>query len=128
MVLLELERAAAQSMVAAQRLDAGTGRRDQVVDDRARDGVAMKRGVERRLVAARAGVKPVALADAVIERRVGVERLVVRAVVREKRLTAIGLIPVGREDRAVMTVGNRDLITGAELVFRELGHRGRMRQ
>ena len=72
-VAVELEGAPPQAVVAAQRLDAGARRRDQVVDDRARDVVAVERRVERRLVAARARVEPVALADAVIERRVRVQ-------------------------------------------------------
>ena len=60
-------------MIAAQRLDAGARRLDQVLDDRGRDVVAVQRRLERALVAARARLEPVALADAVVERRVGVE-------------------------------------------------------
>jgi hypothetical protein len=60
-------------MVAAQRLDARAGRLDQVLDDRGRDVVAVERGLERAAVAAGARLEPVALADGVVERRVGVE-------------------------------------------------------
>ena len=94
-------------MIAAQRLDAGSRRLDQVFDDRRRDVVAVQRGVERALVAARARLEPVALADAVVERRVGVEAVLIGLVQGPERRGAIGLLATGGEDRAVLAVRDR---------------------
>ncbi len=120
-VPIELQRAPAQAVVPAQRLDARARRLDQRVDDGARDVVAVQRRVQRGPVAARSRVEPVALAHAVVQRRVGVERLRVRAVVRQERRAAIRLVPVGGQHGAVLAVRHRHLLAGAERDLRKLG-------
>ena len=70
----------------------------------------MQRRVERRGVAAGARREPVALADAVVERRVGVEAAAVDLVQRLERGGAIRLVAFGGEDRAVAPVGDRDAL------------------
>ena len=128
MVPVELQRLASQPVVAPQRLDAGAGRRNQVVDDRPRNGVAVQGRVERGLVAARAGVEPVALADAVVQRRVGVEVVLIGPVVRQEGRAPVVLVVVHGHDRAVLAVGHRHRLAGAERDVRELRVGGRERQ
>ena len=65
--------------------------------------------VERRLVAARARLKPVALADAVVQRRVGVEAVLIGLVQRAERGRAIRLLATGGQDGAVLAVRDRDV-------------------
>ena len=113
-VRVEAEHALAQPVVAAQRLGAGLRRLDQVLDDRGRDVVAVQRRVERRRVAARLRVEPVALQHAVVERRVRVDVGRVQLVERRERRGAIGLVAVGRQNRAVLAVGQRDLGAGRQ--------------
>ncbi len=69
----------------------------------------MQRRIERRPVAARLRVEPVALQDAVVERRVGVDVAFELLVVLDERRGAIALVAVGRQDGAVLSVGERDL-------------------
>src|SRR5436305_2026514 len=83
---------------AAQRLGAGLGRLDQVRDDGRRNVVAVQGGIERRRVAARLRVEPLALHDGVVERRVGVDRAGIHPVKRGEGAGAIGLIAIGREN------------------------------
>ncbi len=94
-------------MVAAQRFGARLGLRDQVLDDRRRDVVAVERRIERRRVAARLRMEPVALQDAVVERRVGVDVGGVHLVELVKRRRAIRLAAIRGQDRAVLPVGER---------------------
>ena len=77
---VEAEHALAQPVIAPQRLGARLGRLDQVLDDRGRNVVAVQRRVERRRVAARLRMEPVALQHAVVERRVGVDVRLVQLV------------------------------------------------
>ena len=109
MVRIEPENALAQPVIAAERLGACLRALDQVLDDRRRDVVAVQRRLERRPVAARLRVEPVALEDGVVERRVRVDRRREQRVVRGKGRRAIRLIAIGRENRAVLPVGERDL-------------------
>ena len=88
----------------------GLGGGDQVLDDCGRDVVAMKRRLERRLVAARLREKPVALQHAVVERRVGVSVRRESLVKRVKRGGAIGLMAIGLQQGVVLAVGQRDLL------------------
>ncbi len=114
-------------MVAAQRRHARACGFDQRLDNGAGNVVAVQRGVQRRLVAARARVEPVALADAVVERRVRVDVLLERSVVAEKRGAPIGLAAIGRQHGAILRIRHGDLLAGAELDFRELRVGGRER-
>ena len=65
---------------------------DQVFDDGGRNVVAVQRGIERRPIAARLRVEPVALQHAVVQRRVGIDGRFVDFVKLVKRRGAIGLI------------------------------------
>ena len=98
--------------------------RNQGLDDRRRDVVAVQRRFERRLVPARPGVKPVALQNAVVERGIGVPVVGVDLVERSIGGGAILLIAIGLEDRAVLTVAEGDAIAGAQCDRRRL-HVGR---
>ena len=62
--------------------------------------------VER--VAARARLEPVALADAVVERRVGIEARLVGLVQRLERGGAVGLFAARGENRAILAVRHGD--------------------
>ena len=88
----EPEHAFAQPVIPAQRLGARLGRFDQVLDDRRRNVVAVQRGLERRPVAARLRVKPVALHDGVIQRCIGVDVRFVQLVILAERCRAVGLM------------------------------------
>jgi hypothetical protein len=105
-----LQHPAAQLVVAAQRRDAGARRLDQVFDHRGGDVVAVERRLERALVAARARLEPVALADGVVERGIGVERRFVGLVQCGECLFAVGLLVARREDRAVLPVRDGDFL------------------
>ena len=74
----------------------------------------MQRGLERALVAARPRLEPVALADGVVERRVGVQRRLVGFVQRGEGLLAVGLLVPRREDRAVLAVRDGHFFAGRE--------------
>src|SRR4030095_2586571 len=63
----------AEAVIAPQRLSARLRRFYQVLDDRRRDVVAVQRRIQRRSIASRLRQEQVALQDAVIERRVGVD-------------------------------------------------------
>jgi hypothetical protein len=97
-------------VVATQRLDAVLGDGDQVLDDRRRDVVAVQRRIERRLVAARAGVEPVALQHSVVERAIRV--LVVGKCLVERPVggRTILLVRIRLEHRPVLAVGQRDVV------------------
>ena len=69
----------------------------------------MERRFERGPVPARLRVEPVTLQDSAVERRVGVDVRLEELVVFAKRGGAIALAAVGREDGAVLPVGQRDL-------------------
>jgi hypothetical protein len=97
-------------VVAAQRLDAGARRLDEVLDDRGGDVVAVQRGFERAGVAAGARLEPVALADGVVQRRVGVEAALVGLVQRREGRLAVRLLAARRQQRAVLAVRDRDLL------------------
>ena len=101
-------------MVALQRRDAGAGRLDQPLDHLGGDAVAVERRLQRRLVAARHGAEPVALADAVVERGVGVEALLEGLVERGEDRGAVALHAVGGEQRAVLAVADGDLAAVGE--------------
>ena len=109
MVLLEAEHALPEPVVAAQRLGARLGRLDQILDDRGRNVVAVECRVERRFVAARFGEKQIALQDRVVQRRIGVDVRLVQPVQLDECLFAIGLVAVRRQDRPILTVGQRDV-------------------
>ena len=64
----------------------------------------MERGIERARVATRPGLEPVALADTVVERGVGIQGGVVGLVERHERRFAVGLLVPGGEQRAVLPV------------------------
>ncbi len=81
-----------------------------------------------RLVAARLRVEPVALQDAVVERRVGVDVRGEHLVVGVERGGAVGLVAVGRENGAVLAVGQRHLRPGRQLDGRVLDVGGRERR
>ncbi len=87
----------------------------------------MQRRLERGVVSARSGVKPVPLKDAVVERRVGVP--VVRVDLMEGPVCgrAIVLVSIRLQDRAVLTVAQGHLIPGLERDRRRLHVRGRQR-
>jgi hypothetical protein len=123
-ILLHAEHLPPQPLVAPQRLGAGAGRGDQVLDHRHGNVVPVQRRVEHRLVAARLRVEPVALQHAVVERRVGVLVPLKRLVVRDERLGAIVLIAVGRDNRAIARVGGFDRFARAQRDGRKL-HVGR---
>ncbi len=97
----------AQPVVALERRRRRLRRLDQVLDDGRRNVVAVKRGVERRTVPARLREEPVALEHAVVERGVGIDRDVVQLVELREGVRSIGLVPVRREHRAVLAVGER---------------------
>ena len=59
-------------VIPLQRSGAGLGLRDEVLDDRRGDVVAVQRGLEHRRVAACLRMEPVPLKDAVVQRRVRV--------------------------------------------------------
>ena len=80
----------------------------------------MERRVERAGVAARAGVKPVALQHAVVERGIGVLIVGVGLVERAIRGGAILLTAIGFEQRTILPVGQRDPLARAQRDRREL--------
>ena len=92
---LEAEHPLAQPVIAPQRLGAGLRGRHQILDDRRRNVVAVKRRLERALELARLRDEPVALQHAVVDGgvRVGIGRE--RLVKRVKRGGAIGLMAIG---------------------------------
>ena len=118
---------AAELVIALERCDPGSGGLDEILDDRRRDVVAVERGVERARVAPRAGLEPVALADAVVERRVGVEAVLVGLVERAERRGAVCLFAPRRQDRAVLPVRHRHVLAGREPHGLELRVRRRQR-
>ena len=113
-IRVEAQHLLSQPVVAAQRLDVGLGRLDQVLDDRRRDVVAVQRRLERRAEPARLRVKPVALQDRVVERRVGVDAAGIQLVERTPRERAVGLIAIGREERPVLSVRHRHVGAGGQ--------------
>ncbi len=104
MIARHTERLAAQPVITAQRFDTSSRRLDQGFDNGGRNVVAVERRFERARVAARSRVEPVALANAVVERRVGIHRGLVGAVECAERLLAVRLLVPRREDRAVLPV------------------------
>ena len=127
MIGVEREHAFAQAMIAAQRLGPRLRARQQVVHDRRRDVVAVQRRFERRLVAAGLGHEKIALQDGVVQRRIGVDRRVVQMVKLAECGFAVGLVPVRRENRPVLAVGERD-VAGGQPDGRVLHVRGRQRR
>ena len=122
-----LQHPPAELVIAPQRRHAGPGRLDQVLDDRGRDVVAVQRGFERALVAARPRLEPVPLADRVVERGIGVQRRFVGLVQRRERLLAVRLLVARRENGAVLAVGDGDLFPVRQRDLGELRVRGRER-
>ena len=94
-------------MITTQRLDARLGLRDQVLEDRGRNVVAVERGLERRGVPARLCMEPVPLQHGVVDRRVGIDVGLVDLVMLVERRRPIGLVGVGVENRSILTVGQR---------------------
>ena len=88
----------------------------------------MQRGVQRGLISAGAGVKPVALQHAVVQRRVGVLVVGVGLMERAIRGGAILLAPIRLEQRPVLTVGQRDLVAAGQRDRRKLHVRRRQRR
>ena len=108
------ERFPPKPVVALQGPDAGARRLNQVLDDRSRDVVAVQGGLECARIAARPRLKPVALADAVVERRVGVEAVLIGLVQRAERQGAIGLLAPGGQDRAILPIRHRHVFPGRQ--------------
>jgi hypothetical protein len=125
LVALHAKRLAAQAMVATERLHPRACGLDQVFHHRRRDVVAVQRGFERALIAACARLEPVSLADAVVERGVGVDRVVVGFVERAEGFFAVGLLAACRKDRPVLSVRHGHFFTVRERHLRELGVGGR---
>ena len=119
-VAVEAERPLAQAVVALQRRRVRPRHRDQRLDHRRRDVVHVERRVERRGVAPRLRHEPVALADAVVERRVRVARRLERPEVRAERRFPVGLLARRREDRSELAVRHGDGAAVAERDRREL--------
>jgi len=110
----EAQHTLAQAVIAPKRFRAGLRRLDEVFDDGGRDVVAVQGRFERRAIAARLRMEPVALQHAVVERRVGVDVGREQLMVGVEHGRAIGLVPVGRQDGAVLPVGQRDVGTGRQ--------------
>lgn len=126
-IRVEPERAAPQLLVPLVGRDVGARRGDQVLDDGNGDVVAVESGLERRCVAARTRLVPVALQDAVVQRRIRVERHLEGAVVRLEGTGPIGLHPVGREQRPIARIGDLHLLAGSEFDRRKAHVRCRER-
>ena len=128
MVGVDAKSALPQAVVPPQRLGPGLRLANQVLDDGGRDVVAVKRSLEGALVAAGPRVEQVALKDAVVERRVRVDGVVVELVELVKRGRPVVLVAIRREDGAVLTVGQRRLGAAGQLHRRVLDVGGRQRR
>ena len=115
-------------MIAAERRDAVLGLANQVLDHAGRDGVAEQRRIERGLVAARARLEPVAVHDAVVDRRVGVQARGVGVVERLVGLAAIGLRAAGRQQLAILAVADLRGLAGRQRDRRKARIGGRERR
>src|SRR6185369_9313484 len=103
------EHAPPQTVISTQRLDTLLGDGDQIFDDRCRNVVAVEGGVKRGVVVTGAGVKPVSLQHAVVQRGKCVLVVGKRLVKRPVGVGSIVLVPVCLEQGAVLPVGERDL-------------------
>src|SRR5207248_295153 len=115
LIARDVEQAATQLVIAAQRPDAGARRLDQVLDDGSRNVVAVQRRLERALVTARARLEPVALTDGIVERGIGVERRLVHFMKGGKRLLTISLLALVKKNGTILAVRDRDLLAVREL-------------
>ena len=115
-------------MVATKRFHACASHIDERLDDGRGDGVAEERGVEGRVEAARPTDEPVAMQHAVVQCRVGVLMCRERPVNGFEGGAAIGLHPAGRENGAILAVGDDDLLSGRQRDRRPLdvGRRQRL--
>ena len=84
--------------------------------------------VERRAIAASLRVEPVALQHAVVQRRIRVDAGFEQLVVLDERRRAIVLVAIGRQDRPVLSVGQRHLGPARQAERRVLDVRGRERR
>ena len=88
----------------------------------------MKRSIEGALVAAGPGIEQVALKDAVVERRVHIDGVVVELVEPVKRGRPIGLVAIRRKDSEVLTIRQRRLGAAGQLHSRVFDVGGRQRR
>src|SRR5213078_5030181 len=100
--------------IALERRRPGARRVDQRVDNGARDGVAVERGVERAVEVARTRLEPVALQGRVVDRGIRVRVRAVRREVGRGRLAALALVAVLLEQRGVVAGAENDLAAIAD--------------
>ncbi len=113
-IRLQPEHTLAQTVILAKGLRSCLCRGHEVLDHRGRNVVAVERRLERALELAGLRDEPVALQDTVVDSRIAVLIGCERAVECVKRRGAIGLVPVGLEQRVVLRVGERHLPTVAQ--------------
>jgi len=116
-IRVEPEDSLAQPVIPAKRPGFRLRRLDQVLDDGRRNVVAVKRRVERRAIAARLRVEPVALQNAVVQRRIRIDAGFEQLVVFDERRRAIALMPITPPVFASALICSSSMARGWRLYF-----------
>ena len=120
MIGVELEQFFAQVHIALQRVGAIANRVDQRRYHGWRNVITVERCLQRRWVFASLRFEPTTLHDAVVYRGVGVGGRGIGIEVCLKRLCAIGLVVVGRQQSLIVARGERDFLAIRQSHFGKL--------